>query len=209
MNNSSKIYWENLYSANNLRTPSYDGWLDKYMFELQNADTIIDLGSGNGVNTFFLHKNRIEPIACDFSEVALAQIRNKNAAIQTICFDMSMGLPFENESINIVIADLSLHYFEWYTTEKIIKELFRVLKKNGVLLCRVNSTKEYIENENDKLIEYRYYFNGSNCKRYFSENDIYKLFSNYNLKHIQEGITEKYGYTKYLWEIAVENKEII
>ena len=203
MNSLSKNYWESIYSSNKSQYPNYDGWLDKYLSKLCSANNIVDLGCGNGVNALYLNDNKINVIACDFSESALEQIKKRNSEIQVMCFDMTTDLPFEKASMDFIVADLSLHYFEWNVTRKIVEEIFRVLNRNGVLLCRVNSTKEYHPTKNDEMIEPGYYFNGENYKRYFTKKDIESLFSNYRIKHITEDITEKYGSKKYVWEIAV------
>lgn len=52
--------------------------------------------------------------------------------------DFSKTLPFENESIQVIIADLSLHYFNDKTTKSVVKEIKRVLKKDGYIIGRVN-----------------------------------------------------------------------
>lgn len=199
----SKRYWEKLYSQSHYKDSPYDGWLDKYISQLKNAKTIIDLGCGDGVNALYLQENGINVIACDFSESALEQLKKKNANIKTMCFDMEKKIPFKKATVDIMIADLSLHYFTLKKTKKIIKNIFRLLNKDGVLLCRVNSIEEYHWADADKMIEPGFYFNGSNYKRYFTKDDIELLFSAHRTLNVFEEKTEKYGDLKYVWEIVV------
>lgn len=199
----AKKYWENIYSHKSYKESSYDGWLDKYMAQLKKAKTIIDLGCGDGVNAQYLHKKGIDVIACDFSESALKQIKKRNANIETMCFDMKKKIPFKRATVDIMIADLSLHYFTLKKTKKIIKNIFRLLNKNGVLLCRVNSIEEYHWADADIMIEPGFYFNGNNYKRYFAKDDIDLLFSAHHILNVFEEKTEKYGDLKYVWEIVV------
>jgi len=205
-NDFSKIYWEKIYSSEIIHYPDYDGWLDKYFNDLQNANKIVDLGCGNGVNTLYLHEKNINVIACDFSECALCQLKERLSDTIVMHFDMTKGIPIDDTSIDIVIADLSIHYFSWNTTKYLVSEIFRILNENGLLLCRINSIKEYQANDNDEMIEENYYFNGENYKRFFTKNDIKLLFSNYDIYYISEGITNKYGKIKHLWEVAVKAK---
>ena len=48
--------------------------------------------------------------------------------------DLTEKLPFKDESISIIIADLSLHYFNDVTTKNITKEIKRVLKAKSYLI---------------------------------------------------------------------------
>lgn len=55
---------------------------------------------------------------------------------------MTRGLPFENNFTDLIICDLSLHYFREKTTFEILEEIKRVLKPDGILLFKVNSVKD-------------------------------------------------------------------
>ena len=59
--------------------------------------------------------------------------------------------PFEDNSTDLVIADLSLHYFKEKDTNRIISEIKRILKPNGYLFFRLNSTNS---TEYKKIIEH-------------------------------------------------------
>ena len=41
-----------------------------------------------------------------------------------------------------MIANLTLHYFEWHKTKEIMEELRRILIKGGLLICSVNSVQD-------------------------------------------------------------------
>ena len=55
---------------------------------------------------------------------------------------MTKGLPFADNFTDLMICDLNLHYFTEKTTFEILQEIKRVLKPGGILLFRVNSTKD-------------------------------------------------------------------
>lgn len=199
----TKVYWEKFYDNDTPRFPDYDGWLDKYLSHLQNSKNIVDLGCGNGVNALYLHSQNIGVTACDFSENALKQLKNVIPECPTMCFDMSKEMPFVDETVDIMIADLAIHYFDWQTTKSIVEDIFRTLKKGGLFLCRVNSTKEYRPHKSDVVLEQNYYVNESNHKRFFDEKDTDELFLNHNVLYKAELVTEKYGSPKVAWEIAL------
>ena len=125
-------YWDNIHKN---YTSCYDGWLDKYIDLLKNDDVIVELGCGRAYASNYLMEQGFRDItACDFSEEALKVVREENKNLKTMNFDMSRGLPFNDNSIDIIIADLSLHYFNNKTTQYIINEIYRVLKNDGYVI---------------------------------------------------------------------------
>lgn len=52
------------------------------------------------------------------------------------------GMPFSDDSFELIIADLSLYYFKELDTIKILKEIRRILASGGHLIFRVNSVND-------------------------------------------------------------------
>ena len=124
-----------------------------------------------------------------------------------MCFDMVERLPFEDGFSDLIIADLSLHYFSKSQTKSILSGICRVLSKRGHLLCRVNSVKDFEKNENKQNnieVEHHLYESQKGTKRFFDCDDIDEFFSDWEIKHSAEIETSKYRYTKYAWEICAE-----
>lgn len=202
----SRAYWDRLYSLEpHQNPPNYDGWLDKYDAIWKRADNIIDLGCGCGVNAVFLREQGIQTIACDFSETALARVRALLPGIQTLCFDLSEGLPFDDGVLDLVIADLSLHYFTRDCTLRSLRDIRRALSPTGHLLCRVNSMREFEQNEpkdENTEIEPHLYESRKGLKRFFGRDDILTFFADWKDKQCFETILYKYGAAKYVWELC-------
>ena len=115
---------------------------------------IIDLGCGSGNDTLYLIERGKKVIPCDYSKNAIENIKNNFPEIERAeCFDMTKGLPFEDNLTDIIISDLSLHYFTEQKTFEILDEIKRVLKPNGLLFFRVNSINDvnYGAREEKKL----------------------------------------------------------
>ena len=204
-------YWDNLYSFQadwDWSQPSYDDWLEKHREMWQNAKNVIDLGCGAGVNSVYLHAQGIQTIACDFSENALKRVKAVLPGAQTLCFDMTDGLPFTDAFTGLVIADLSLHYFTKATTMHILDDIRRILLPKGHLICRVNAMREFEENErpqeNTQIEPHLYFENRKGTKRFFDRNDIDTFFGGWSVQYIAETTIYKYGATKYAWEVCVE-----
>lgn len=191
MISNQKKYWENIYSNKALKFPQYDHWLEKYL-PLLNNKKILDLGCGNGVDSLFLYQNGINTIACDISENALNLIKEELPNCETVCFDMTTDFPFDNNFFDIIIADLSLHYFDKQTTIDVIERVKLHLKNDGHFLCRLNSTSEYRKNISDVELDKNFYLINGHEKRFFDTNDIDFFFRNWNIEHQSLDTTNKY-----------------
>ncbi|WP_442601832.1 class I SAM-dependent methyltransferase [Paenibacillus sp. KN14-4R] len=207
-----KQYWNESFSRPNLM-PVFDNWLDKYD-EYLNKDSgrIVDLGCGIGNNALYLFEKGILAEACDISEEALKKLTEIIPRINTICLDMTEGLPFENDSIRVLIADLSLHYFDEDTTFKVISEIHRVLRLDGLLLCRLNSINEIINKGEVSKSKERYLLENEGIyRRFFDRHEINRFFNEniWTLIHAEEYELDRYKNKKILWEIAMKPRYIV
>lgn len=203
----SKEYWNKIYKDMQNEKPSYDLWLDKYEDILKKSkDTeIIDLGCGSGGDTLYLNERGYKVIACDYSEEALSIINKHIPEAKTLNVDLTKALPFEDNSIKIIIADLSLHYFNEATTKDILREIKRVLKKDGYLIGRVNSLNDvnYGANQGEE-VEKHYYLTKDGYKRFFDEEDIKYYFYDFHIEHCREESMLRYGAEKRTLEFCVQ-----
>ena len=106
--------------------------------------------------------------------------------------DIRETLPFKENSINLVNADLSIHYFNKTDTIKIFNEINRILTPNEMLIGRVNSDKNkgYIREET-KLIEKNYYYDFEKYFRLFNKKQGGLL----NLLHVSAIISSRGCFT--------------
>lgn len=197
-------YWDSVHLKYN---STYDGWLDNYLSLFHKQDSIVELGCGRAYDSrYLLEKGFSNITVCDFSKEVIAIVQNEVPNLNTLSFDMKDGLPFKNDSISILIADLSIHYFDQKTTNYLVDEIYRVLKKNGKFIARVNSTNDSLYIPNSEEIEKNFFYNGNVYKRFFDEKSIKKFFSKFTFYHIEEKNVGKYEKPKVLWEFCVIKK---
>ena len=95
-------------------------------------------------------------------------------------------------------------------TKKIIKEIQRILKPNGYLFIRVNSThsKEYqsILENNLEPIEQHLFFRKGMEKRFFDEDDIKNYFNDFEIIDMQEENMNRWSPDKIVWKCVFKNK---
>lgn len=197
--------WNEVFAGLELRKPQTDLWLEKFETGLESAQEgpIIDLGCGNGSDFLFLTERGYRVIACDFSSEALANIRRHMPGAETKQFDMTGGLPFPDSSARAVVADLSLHYFYWDDTVSIVSEIARVVGKGGLLLARLNSTRDVHYGAGQGIqLEPHYYEQEGRRKRFFVEADLRRLFAGWVIDALTETEMHRYGKPKICWELA-------
>ncbi|MFX1310352.1 MAG: class I SAM-dependent methyltransferase [Promethearchaeota archaeon] len=117
--------------------------------KLNPSGIILDLGCGTGNLIIKIAKAfpGTEIIGIDISSEVLdiAKLNvEKKVMNQFVKFKVGSAedLPFPNESINLIISSLSLHH--WLDPSRALKEIYRVLSKNGTCLIfdfRRNSRK--------------------------------------------------------------------
>lgn len=208
--NKAKEKWNNIHSNYERENIKYDDWLELFQRPIDNCKTpIIDLGCGSGNDTLYLVNRGKKVISCDYSRNAIQNIQKNFPEVErTECFDMTKGLPFEDNFTDIIISDLSLHYFTERKTFEILDEIKRVLKPEGILLFRVNSIKDINHGAcQGKEIEHHLYKNDGIYKRFFDAQDLEKLFTDWEKLYIHEESMGRYGLEKILWRGAVKVKK--
>lgn len=204
--------WDN-WSKKRASIPVYDNWLETYSNILNNYKhtQILDLGCGIGADTLYLIEKNFNVLSCDFSICALESIKKFIPQSNTLYLNMMEPFPFKDKSFGVIIADLSLHYFDNETTIHIMKEIKRILNDQGILLARVASVNDFNFGASigDKL-ENNFYFEGDYTKRFFDLEDIHKYFGIIGSieAHETEMIRdeEEYAKPKKLYQIKVERK---
>ena len=198
-------YWNSVYKKENINPPRYDNWLEKYLNLMENVKTpILDLGAGLGNDSLFLTEKGFDVLSCDYAVESLNYIKKRIPNAKTMLVDISKKLPFNDDEFEIIIANLSLHYFDSKTTMEIMKELKRVLKKGGYLLARVNSTGDVNNGSGQgEKIEENYYFVEGYNKRFFTLKDAEKYFSIIGQVDLQEFEIVRYKNIKRLIEVKV------
>ncbi len=204
MNNLDK-YWDKIHLK---YTSTYDNWFNKYIHLLNKSDKIIELGCGRAYTSLYLLNNGFSDVtACDFSTEVINILNTEHKELNTSVFDISEKLPFKDNEINVIIADLCLHYFDSGKTKEILNEIYRVLKSGGYLIGRVNSANDkYHIPVNAKVLEKNFYYDGEIYKKFFEEDDFKELFENFKILSLEEKHMDRYEKPKTLWEFCIKKQ---
>lgn len=91
--------------------------------------------------------------------------------------DMNAPFPFADAQFPVIVADMSLHYFDRKKTVQIMREIKRVLTHGGILLARVSSVNDVSYGAGSgRELEKRFYDHGGYAQRYLNEQDVEDFF---------------------------------
>ena len=194
----------NDYNKINNKLYVYDKWLDRYTEYINKSKLpIIDLGCGIGNDTLFLKSLGKEVISIDYSDEALRILNDNIEDVNILQMDFEKEWKLTNDSCDLIIADLSLHYFNERDTFKILSNIKNSLVDNGILIVRLNSIDD-VNFGADSLeeIEHHFYYSYGIKKRFFDKEDIYYFFKDFEIiSCMEESVnTIIYSKEKKVWE---------
>lgn len=189
-------------------------FMEKHTSLLSSLDAgakILDLGCGDGMTAQYLHNLGFNVVAADFSKEALKIVNDRCPQIRTLCFDMTGEFPFGDETFDLVVANLSTHYFSEKTTKEVYLRIFDKLKKGGFFVFRVNSYREFEKkSEHDilEVVEKDYYrLRNGKVKRFFSVDTIKPYLTSFAAVSVWEEESQ-YGASKKYAVVGVAQKAI-
>lgn len=189
-----------------------DPWLRDWLHTLlaQRGQPMLELGSGPGHDTAFLAAHGFDDItACDIDPQARAQTAARVPCAHVLEHDLSQPLPFGSARFGLVVASLSLHYFDWPRTLALAGEIHQTLTPGGLLALRVNSTNDvHYGATGHRELAPHYYDVGGSPKRFFDEAELRAMFAKgWEILSLRERTIARYEKPKVAWE-ALARKEL-
>ena len=186
----------------------HDPWLDRWLPEVvaaAGADPVFEIGCGNGADTATLAGAGLRVIAIDLSDDAVRTTRRKVPSAQVERQDVRAPFPAGAAGLGAVVASLSLHYFPWDETQRLVARIHAVLRPGGLLLCRLNSTEDlHFGARGHPPIEPGLFLIDGAPKRFFDEAAVRALFAEgWTPLSLQHVTTRKYVRAKALWEVVL------
>lgn len=145
-----------------------------------------------------------EVIALDLDFPRLIECCHRAPEAMLIQADLKDGLPLTTATFGAVVSSLSIHYFAWQTTLALVQEIRRVMASGGLLVLRVNSTRD----SNFGAIGYpevdgNLYAVGNQTKRFFDRASLHELFRGWQIDAIAEREILRYEKRKWVWELSL------
>jgi SAM-dependent methyltransferase len=173
------------------------------------ASKILDFGCGTGRHVIYFARKGFEVYGFDASETAIERARevlkSENLFADLRVWDMTKPLPYEDIFFDAVLVLRVMHHTYIDNIKRIVKEIDRVLKKDGYLFLQVpafsheETLKWRQEGLKPKELEYRTYVDSESEEKgiphhYFTKKELLRLFENYNIEEIHCATEHYRGY---------------
>jgi SAM-dependent methyltransferase len=200
MNEPSEI-WNQRYARQALAQP--DDWLQPWQARLQTLGRALDVGCGDGLETARLQALGLEVTATDIAEQALARSRERTPEARHLLADARHMPMLDDASFDLVIAHLSLHYFDREGSRQAFGELARVLKPGGLLLACVNADDDIHYGAPGDSSAWELVMVDGVPKQFFTEAKLREALGEpYRIESLLKRSSLRYGAPKSLWELA-------
>lgn len=108
---------------------------------------VLDIASGEGYGSFLLSKNSLKVYGVDIDEKSILHAKQKYS--DTLNLEYILGstsaIPLPDNSVDVVVSFETIEHHDEHSL--MIKEILRVLKKDGILL--ISSPEKSIYNQRD------------------------------------------------------------
>lgn len=152
--------WEKVFSEN--AWGKYPGeslirFIARNFYKLNRPEVkILEVGCGPGANIWYMAKEHFSPYGIDGSSTAIKQAQSRlseeNLSAELIVGDV-VNLPYPDNFFDAVIDIECLYANDIDNTQKILNEIYRVLKKNGLFYSRTLSEKMYLGKSRVQIAE--------------------------------------------------------
>lgn len=165
---------------------------------------VLDLGCGAGRDSYYLFNQGYKVTALDISKEALKFLQQKTHDIEFICMDIK-DFAFPKNKYDMVFANLSLHYFDRETTQRIIEDIKNSIKDNGYFFIRCKSTKDPQFGDGEKIAHNT--FKKDHIRHFFDEEYLRELLKDFNIIYLEESEDFYYSPSAFIEALAIKKAE--
>ena len=195
--------WDHRYAKG--ENGVYEPWLERWKDLLVgHGDQALELGCGVGYDTEVLMKWGFEVTALDVSQVAVSYSTRRNPGATHRIMDLR-GIANLSPGFDVVVASLSLHYFNRKDTVTIFQDVRRLLNPGGMLAFRVNAfDDEQYGAPADAASWARTSVDGVS-KQFFTPEKIDTVLQGpWRILSQEKLTTQRYGHRKSIFEVITQ-----
>jgi len=200
---AQKAYWNGIFAQDVPPAAHQHHWLEKLLQQtaIRLEGRVLEIGCGRGHDTRYLLQAGCRVTSLDLAWNALKQVAHRCPSVGLINAALPTVLPFRPAAFTAVVAGLSLHYFRWRDTLRIIQEIARVLQPGGRLIFQVNSIEDTAHGAGrGEEIEPHLFLYQDRYKRFFTERMCRDIFdSGWEIDVLMPRLETRFGSPKPTW----------
>lgn len=185
----------------------YEPWLEAAIAMVPPGlpRTALDLGCGIGMDTRYLIESGFSVTAADLSKEALSICGQRNPDATPLLLDLRNGINFEMPPLGLVVANLSLHYFDRDQTHRIFADIHRNLDTGGILAVRLNALGDENFGSPESDGSWMLHTVEGVEKQFFTVAKIREVTgSRFRIRSLELLETARFGRAKRLWQCVCE-----
>ncbi|NLI74687.1 MAG: class I SAM-dependent methyltransferase [Euryarchaeota archaeon] len=208
-------HWDNVYDdTKNFfgQQPSRLGLSALPVLKKNDVIEVLELGCGQGRDTWFFAKNGLRVTALDYSESGVCQMQDKakekqmEDIITAKIHDAREPLPFPDNSFDAIFSHM---FFTMELTEeeaaKILHECRRVLRSGGLNIYSVRNNHDPHYGKFEKMGKDMWKNPGGFVVHFYNEETLRQLSADYDVLWIKEFDEPTNTYTRKLYEVVLRN----
>ena len=181
---NTKNHWEKFYKKNFHFTESK---FARFVFKKIKKNNLIDIGCGNGRDTFFFLNKGIHATGIDFSKTTIKKnnLIKKNFIFTNICDD---HLKILNKKFNYIYARFFLHAINYKNEDRFLKNIKKISKKNSLFFFEFRTTKDKLMKKGKIISKYERFY--GHYRRFINVNDFRSKLDSmgYKILYIKESV---------------------
>lgn len=185
---------ERLIPEGHHKTLTYGEHLSRYLsvLDITKGKTVLDIASGAGYGTKLIAGSAKKVYGIDYSADAVAYAQNKYGASNiTYKVGDAHDLPLPDDSVDVVVSLETIEHLK--DPKKFIKEVKRVLKKDGQFIVSTPNDDEFVEGNEFHIHEFDLKELQKLIKQNFSDAAFYYQGTYFSAGLFSKDIFEKGG----------------
>ena len=204
------VYWDKFYKKK-LKISKPSSFAKFVLNYVKKNKTLIDIGCGNGRDTFFFNRKNLNVIGVEKSKIAIDNnnkiiLQKKLKNINFKNFDINSEKFYKLSKFNYVYSRFFIHAIPKRTESKLFKNIKKICKKNSLIFLEFRTIKDPLFKAGKKLSKFERHTD--HYRRFIDfDNFIKNLEKNKNFIIIYK--IEKKGLAKYKNDNPVVGRVIL